>query len=90
MEIFMKKSITITVLFILLLSLIAGCGSSGADGTSIDEMEAFEGFSNTEYNPETDYQYFFGDLSDVVLAGDGYYLRNYDKLYYMKKDTISC
>ena len=83
----MKKSITIIVLFILLLCFMTGCDSIGSADIS-SEGEVFEGFLNTEYNSETDYQYFFGDLSKVVLVGDGYYLNNYDKLYYMKKDTM--
>ena len=82
----MKKGITITVLFILLVSLVTGCGGSGMADISSDK---FEGFSNTEYNPETDFQYFFSDLSQAALAGNGYYVLGYDsKLYYLEKGIM--
>ena len=84
----MKKSIAIIVLFILLLSVAAGCENSKVVDISSDETGVFEGFSNTEYNSEADYQYFFCDSTQVQLVGNGYFLRYGDKLYYLSKDTM--
>ena len=85
----MKKSIAIIILFILVLSTTAACSSSKVTNISIGKEGVFEGFSNTEYNPETDFQYFFSDLSQVALAGNGYYVLGYDsKLYYLEKNTM--
>lgn len=66
--------------------LVAGCAEKS---TSLNkEVTPIEGFQNTEYNAETDCQFFWDEITDIASVGNGYYI-NYDGfLYYMSKDDM--
>ena len=78
----------IIIFIALALFLASGCNRAVKSDSLNKEVVPLQGFQDTEYNAETDYQFFFDDNADIVLVGDGYYALKYGLLYYMDKSTM--
>ncbi len=80
----MKRAIIFIV--VSCLCLITGC-SKQSESLNKDVIP-LERFENTEYNAETDYQFFFDENADIVAVDDGYYAKYMGMLYFIDKKTL--
>ena len=81
----MKKILAAVLLCIIFL---VGCTKTTDSESLKKEIVPIEGFTNTEYNPETDNQYFWNGYGQATSVNDGYYLHDFLFLYYADKDKM--
>ncbi|MBQ9885479.1 MAG: hypothetical protein IJM37_01265 [Lachnospiraceae bacterium] len=74
----MKRFLSILLTLIVLLS---GCGKSADTDTVSQEMKLLDGFSDTQYNPETDSQYYWKGVQNVMSVKGKYYMNVDGYLY---------
>ena len=67
--------------------LLSGCTKTTDSESLKKEVVPIEGFTNTEYNPETDNQYYFSENSDSVAVDGGYYINYAGFLYFFDKKS---
>ncbi len=77
----------ITGIMIICILVAGGCRSVDDTDLVSHDIVKLTGFENTEYNLETDYQYYFNDYIDAVFAENGYYIVNDGILYFFDKDS---
>ena len=80
-----KKILAVVLLCIIFL---AGCTKTTDSESLKKEVVPIEGFTNTEYNFETDNQYYFSEYSGVVSVNEGYYINYGGFLYYLDKKNM--
>ncbi|MBQ9885481.1 MAG: hypothetical protein IJM37_01275 [Lachnospiraceae bacterium] len=67
--------------------LLSGCTKTTDSESLKKEVVPIEGFTNTEYNPETDNQYYFSEYSGLVAVDGGYYKNYGGFLYFFDKKS---
>ncbi|MBQ9885396.1 MAG: hypothetical protein IJM37_00845 [Lachnospiraceae bacterium] len=82
----MKK--ILFAVWILCLIFLSGCGKKENNDYSAEaDNDSNVIFKNTEYNPDTDYQFFSSNYSEVTASDSIYYFRNYEFVYYWDKKS---
>ena len=73
--------------FLLCVFFFAGCTKTTDSESLKKEVVPIEGFTNTEYNSETDNQYYFSEYSGLVAVDGGYYKNYSGFLYFFDKKS---
>lgn len=73
---------------IICILAVTGCRNTNDTGPMTKDIVKVDGFENTEYNLETDYQYCFSDYIELVLVEGGYYIVNMNILYFYDKASM--